>query len=109
MNNQAIPGLGSIRTVSARDAGLPSETHRDSTPDGGEGVRLPGGEAEEVAFLLPGGEMAALERAAHRLGLTVGQLLRRLIRDHLAREGHSEPVRSAQWQPQDSVTGSPRR
>jgi hypothetical protein len=42
----------------------------------------------EVELLLPREEAAALERAAHRRGLTVGQLLRGLIRDCLAAEDH---------------------
>jgi hypothetical protein len=37
-------------------------------------------EMVEVQLLLPGWEAAALEAAAHQHGLTVGQMLRRLIR-----------------------------
>jgi hypothetical protein len=44
-------------------------------------------ETAEVGLLLPGREAAALERVAHRWGLTVGQLLRLLVRDFLACEG----------------------
>ncbi len=37
----------------------------------------------ELHLLVPGWQLAALERAARRQGLTVGQLLRRLIAAHL--------------------------
>jgi hypothetical protein len=40
----------------------------------------------EVTLLLPSGQAAALERVARQRGLTVAQLLRRLIRDCLASE-----------------------
>jgi hypothetical protein len=43
-------------------------------------------EIAEVALLLSGGQAAALERAAHRQRVTVGQLLRCLIQNHLANE-----------------------
>jgi hypothetical protein len=41
-------------------------------------------EITEVALLLPSNQVAALERVAHRQGLTVGQFIRRLIGDSLA-------------------------
>jgi hypothetical protein len=41
------------------------------------------GEVTEVSLLLPAGQVAALERSASSRGLTLGQLLRLLIRDHL--------------------------
>lgn len=41
-------------------------------------------EFAELVLLLPNGQLEALERAASRRGLTMGQLLRRLIRDGLA-------------------------
>jgi hypothetical protein len=41
------------------------------------------GEVIEVSLLLPAWQMAALERCASSRGLTLGQLLRLLIRDHL--------------------------
>ena len=47
---------------------------------------LPSGQEEEFAefvLLLPNWQLEALERAASRRGLTMGQLLRRLIRDCL--------------------------
>jgi hypothetical protein len=52
--------------------------------------KAPGGpidiEAEvvELGLLLPRGQALALEAAAHRRGLTTGQLLRHLLRDFLA-------------------------
>jgi hypothetical protein len=41
----------------------------------------------EVALLLPSRQAAELERVAQRYGLTVGQLMRCVIRDYLASEG----------------------
>jgi hypothetical protein len=41
------------------------------------------GEVLELPLLLPAGDASALERAAHRRGLTVGQMLRALVRDFL--------------------------
>jgi hypothetical protein len=46
---------------------------------------LPDGAVTEVTFLLPAHQAAALDRMAFAEGLTVGHLLRRLIRGHLAR------------------------
>jgi hypothetical protein len=43
----------------------------------------------ELELLLPRGQAEALEAAAHRRGLTPGQLLRRLLRDFLARSERS--------------------
>jgi hypothetical protein len=43
----------------------------------------PGG-VEEIALLMSTQQLASLERAAHLLGLTPGQLMRRLLRDFLA-------------------------
>ena len=45
----------------------------------------PDGEVIELALLLPPGQVTALERAARREGLTLGQMVRRLIHDFLAR------------------------
>jgi hypothetical protein len=39
----------------------------------------------ELALLLPDWEAAALEEAAHRRGLTAGQLIRRLIQDYFGK------------------------
>jgi len=44
----------------------------------------------EVSLLLPGWELAALERNALNQGLTVGQLTRRLIRSFLRGAQHEE-------------------
>jgi hypothetical protein len=43
----------------------------------------PEGEVLEVPLLLSGPQMAALERAAYRKGLTAGEMVRRLLRDFL--------------------------
>ncbi len=42
------------------------------------------GEVTELALLLPARQLAALDEAARRWGLTVGQLLRGLVREFLA-------------------------
>jgi hypothetical protein len=44
------------------------------------------GQVAEVQLLLPGRLAAELEGLAHSRGLTVGQLIRLLIRDHLGHE-----------------------
>jgi hypothetical protein len=90
MNDSAIQGAASTRTAGAPDARLPSLPDQDDVPGGGEVVFPPNAGVAEVALLLPGGQAAALERAAHRRGLTVGQLIRRLIRGCLAGEGHPD-------------------
>jgi hypothetical protein len=59
---------------------------RDTGPDSAERVFFHDAEMTEMALLLAGRQAAALERMAHQRGLTVGQLLRRLIRDCLAGE-----------------------
>jgi hypothetical protein len=41
-------------------------------------------EVTELLLVLPGGEFSALEEAAHRLSLTVGQLIRRTVSDFLS-------------------------
>jgi hypothetical protein len=46
-------------------------------------VFLPLGEMTEVTLLLPARQAAALEAAATRRGLSVGQLLRQLVRTSL--------------------------
>lgn len=53
-----------------------------------------GTEAEvvELAVLLPAGDLAALEEAACRRGLTPGQVLRRLVREFLG-PGAERPSR----------------
>jgi hypothetical protein len=40
----------------------------------------------ELSFLLPGRQAIALERMAQREGLTVGQVIRHLIRDYIAEQ-----------------------
>jgi hypothetical protein len=40
-------------------------------------------EMAELSFLLPAGQAAEMERLARSRGLTLGQLIRVLIRDHL--------------------------
>ncbi len=41
-------------------------------------------EVTELLLILPAGEFSALEEAAHRLSLTVGQLIRRTVSDFLS-------------------------
>lgn len=43
------------------------------------------GEMTELTLFLPGWQAAELEEAAHGLGITTGQLVRRLIQDYFAR------------------------
>jgi hypothetical protein len=50
-------------------------------------------EVDELALLLPGDQLASLEQAAWRRGLSVAQLLRSLIQDFLAGEEKSSPIR----------------
>jgi hypothetical protein len=42
------------------------------------------GEVAELSLLLPGWQAAQMEKLANSRGLTVGQLIRLLIRDYLA-------------------------
>jgi hypothetical protein len=49
-----------------------------ASPSGGEP-----GDVVEVPLLLSTGQMTALEQAAHRRGLTAGEMLRRLLRDFI--------------------------
>jgi hypothetical protein len=42
------------------------------------------GEVVEVPLLLSGWQVSALERAAHKRGLTAGQMVRHLLRDFFA-------------------------
>jgi hypothetical protein len=59
-------------------------------PPGADGGRselppdLAGNEVIEVPLLLPGWQMSALERAAHKRGLTAGEMVRHLLRDFFA-------------------------
>jgi hypothetical protein len=59
----------------------------------------------EVALLLSSGQAAALECAAQQQGRTVAQLLRRLIRDHLASEDLLPPAVVIDRQHDDSLAG----
>ena len=54
-------------------------------------------EIAELSLLLPGRQAAALERLAHVRSLTLGQLIRLLIRDYLV--GLSDPGRVKKPQP----------
>jgi hypothetical protein len=49
-------------------------------------------EMAELSLLLPAGQAAQMERLAHSRNLTVGQLIRLLIRDYLADRAASGPV-----------------
>jgi hypothetical protein len=53
-------------------------------------------EMVELSLLLPGWQAAEMESLAHSRGMTLGQLLRLLIRDHLRDRGSSGPIRSRQ-------------
>jgi hypothetical protein len=46
----------------------------------------------DVGLLLHPGQAAALAEAAHRLGLTAGEMVRRLIGDFLRRQGLEAPA-----------------
>jgi hypothetical protein len=48
-------------------------------------------EVTELPLLLPSGEASALEQAARRRGLTVGQMLRQLVREFLHEAGRPGP------------------
>jgi hypothetical protein len=86
MNDRALRGAPSGRTADTRNARVPSLTDQDNVPGRSQEDSLPDGEVAEVVLLLPSGQAASLERAAHRRGLTVGQLIRCLIRECLASE-----------------------
>jgi len=49
-------------------------------------------EVLEVPLLLPGPQLAALEKAAHHRGLTVAQMLRHILHEYL-RRGAQSPIR----------------
>ena len=57
------------------------------------GIARPGAEVVELGLLLPAWQAGALEAAAHRRGLTAGQLARLLIRDFLDRAAPHGPDR----------------
>ena len=50
-------------------------------------------EMAELSLLLPGWQAAEMERLAHARGLTLGQLIRLLIRDYLGDPGRACPAR----------------
>ncbi len=49
-------------------------------------------EVAERSLLLPAGQAAQMERLAHSRNLTLGQLIRRLIREYLANRAATDPV-----------------
>jgi hypothetical protein len=62
-----------------------------------QGGRLPedricllGDGVAEVSLLLPGWQMAEMEQVAYSRGLTLGQLMRLLIREYLAYPGQAD-------------------
>jgi hypothetical protein len=54
---------------------------------------LQGGEVVEVPLLLSAGQMSALEEAAHRRGLTAGEMVRRLLQDFIGAPAKTFPAR----------------
>jgi CheY-like chemotaxis protein len=60
-----------------------------------EGLFPRGAEVAEVTLFLPAADAAALEQAACSRGLTAAQLLRRLVRDFLARGDSPRAARAA--------------
>jgi hypothetical protein len=52
-------------------------------------------EVAELTFLLPGWQAAALEEAAQSVGMTTGQILRKLIQDFLVRNKERRPSNRA--------------
>jgi hypothetical protein len=76
--------------VDRKQGFLPGLADR-STALGRRAAFLPDVEVAEVALFLHSGQVAALEWSAHRRGLTVGQLIRSLIRDYLVSEDNDEP------------------
>jgi hypothetical protein len=71
MSEHVLEALG--RGAPGADAG-----RTEPAPD------LAAGEVVEVPLLLPGWQVSALERAAHRQGLTAGEMVRHLLRDFFA-------------------------
>jgi hypothetical protein len=84
-DHASLAGAGS-RTTTPRNVLLPDPADQDPFPGGTEELFPSDAEVAEVGLLLPGAQAAALERAARRRDLSVGQLLRRLVRDYLASE-----------------------
>ena len=48
----------------------------------------------ELTLMLPRCQFAALEERAHELGISVAQLLRRLVRESIVEEEEAEPISS---------------
>jgi CheY-like chemotaxis protein len=63
----------------------------DDKESPGQGVFPLSVDLAEVTLFLPAEDAAALERAAHRQGLTAAQLLRRLVHDFLNRPAPARP------------------
>jgi hypothetical protein len=73
----------------------PDSMHRfDASLSSWDGVpyHLQPGEVVEVPLLLSVGQMSALEEAAHRRGLTAGQMVRQLLQDFIAIPAKPFPV-----------------
>jgi hypothetical protein len=65
------------------DPGFDSVRRNDSSP--AEALtELQDSDVIEVPLLLPGWQMSALEWAAHKRGLTAGEMVRHLLRDFFA-------------------------
>jgi hypothetical protein len=80
--------MGSESSTGGAHPGLPGEGGRRA-----EGFLRPddlGGEVVELPVLLTGRQVAALEEVARRGGLTVAQLVRRILRSHLGCESTTE-------------------
>jgi hypothetical protein len=71
-----------MTTVSRNDAEGPSESLACWLDE----------EMAELSLLLSGWQAAQMERLAHSRGLTLGQLIRLLIRDYLADRARPSPV-----------------
>jgi hypothetical protein len=93
MSDRAHPGAARESTASP-DARFTGRTGPDQRSAPGERALFPDAEVAEVVLLLPARMADALERVAHRQGLTVGQLLRHLLRDLLARENLARQVQA---------------
>lgn len=65
--------------MTASDCDFWVATDRDGDAEGSEAL-------VELVLLLHGGQFSALERLAGARGISVGRLLRQVIRDYLARE-----------------------
>jgi hypothetical protein len=78
--------MATIRTNEDRQIRLRSLPERGDNPESREEITFLGAGMAELALLLPSGQAAVLLRLAHERGITVGQLLRCLIRDYLTTE-----------------------